>query len=357
MAVNQETLMAGEPQGILIRITDPNLQVYLQKYPFASGPDPETNNHCRHAISRSIETRQAGLPGGVISLKEDEIKWSFEESSRLETMMEKVGIDGSERQILIEEYKWKVAFIPRNIKRVLVIGCGSGEELLFVHSVCPSASITAIDLRDILKPEIKKLLKVDFICGNIYDLHDNLSSSFDLIFSNHTFEHMYDPYGMLSFCAQVPSSFVAALPMDMARDAVFSKIILNFALDPAKIHPLDFIKIDAGHPWKTNETDLRTTLTAAGFTDIKLYARYDHISRTFTGGRKKFKVQKYIGYLLNRLILGTMRSVMKIIFPKAMPEMLVRLFFSFENRLWFGSNRLKNTFAPEVLIIADKLDG
>jgi SAM-dependent methyltransferase len=347
--------MAGEVPAVLIRIPEPQLQVYLQNHPFASGPDPEANDRSRRAIEQHLELRPAGRPASVRYLKDEEIKLAPEEDSRLAMMMDQLGIAKKEKQRLIEDYLWKAAFIPRKAKSVLVLGCGNGEELLFIRAVLPLSTITAIDLKENLKPGLKELLKISFYCCNIGNLPEVLPSGFDLIYSNHVLEHMYDPEAILTLLGKFGKSLVSALPMDGAQSAPFARKIAELARTSDKLHPLDVIMLDGGHPWKTNETDLHSTLTEAGFSNIRFYGRAHHLSRTFRGGRNLFIAQRLLGSWLHRLILGTLRSLLKLIFPHNPPEMVIKIFFAGENRLWFGANRLKNRFAPEVLIVAETL--
>lgn len=340
--------------GVLIRITDPELRVYLQHYPFANGPDPETNRCCWKAVNANLEIRPGGDPASLTLIRGDQITLSREEGFRIDTLMEKAGLNPQEKQRLIREYTWKMAFIPRNAKNVLVIGCGNGDELLFLHSVLPDAIITAVDFEETLRPSIKNLIDINFIRRNIYDLHHDMMPPFDFIFANHVLEHMYDPDTTLHLFSQVSNSLVAILPMDGAQDAVFAKRFLKVVKQKHRLHPLDFIMFDAGHPWKTNPTDLKNTLINAGYTDIQLFQRSDHIAREFEGGQESFKIQKLIGCGLNKLIFGTMHNLLKIFFPTTVPKTFLNLFFALNRRLWFGSNRLKNLFSPEVLIVAKK---
>jgi len=351
---SKNTLTEGNFTGVLIRITDPELQVYLQNYPFASGPDLKTDRRCRQAISGNLEIRPCGAPVSSTFIQGDRLTLSQEERFRLNTLMEKVGLGLQEKQKLLREYIWKMAFIPRKAKNVLVIGCGVGDELLFIHSVLPEAIITAVDFEEKLRPLIKKLININFIRGNVNGLYHDIMTSFDLIFSNHVLEHMYDPEAILRFFAQISNSLVAILPMDAAQDAVFANWILKVIQQKRRLHQLDFIKIDAGHPWKTNQADLKITLSHAGYTEIQFFLRSDHIAREFEGDEESFRIKKLIGCCLNKLIFGTMGNILKICFPGALPETFLKLFFALENRLWFGSNRLKNMFAPEVLIVANK---
>jgi ubiquinone/menaquinone biosynthesis C-methylase UbiE len=351
---SKSTLTEESFPGVLIRITDPELQVYLQNYPFASGPELKTNRRCRQEISANLEIRPSGDPVGLTLIQGDRITLSQQESFRLDTLMEKAGLSLQEKQKLLREYIWKMAFIPRKTKNVLVIGCGLGDELLFIHSVLPEAIITAVDFEEKLRPLIKKLININFIRCNVNDLCQDIMTSFDLIFSNHVLEHMYDPEAILRCFAQVSNSLVAVLPMDGAQDAVFAKWILKVIRQKHRLHELDFIKIDAGHPWKTNQADLKISLSNAGYTEIQFFLRSDHIAREFEGGEESFRIQKLIGCCLNKLIFGTMRNILKIFFPGALPKTSLKLFFALENRLWFGSNTLKNRFAPEILIVANK---
>src|ERR1700709_1506549 len=55
-----ESLPARGVPGIQIRVTDPALQAYLQRYPFASGPDETMNLRAGVVVSENIFFRDAG---------------------------------------------------------------------------------------------------------------------------------------------------------------------------------------------------------------------------------------------------------------------------------------------------------
>ncbi|HEV2619324.1 MAG TPA: hypothetical protein VGU23_05235, partial [Acidobacteriaceae bacterium] len=123
------------------------------------------------------------------------------------------------------------------------------------------------------------------------------------------------------------------------------------AIASKSIHPLDAAYLDAGHPWKTNPADLKQTMERAGFRDVLLYQRANHLARPTAGSRTHLEATKRRLIRLHRISFGLSRPLLKAFFPSRVPRALTKLFYALERRVSFGANRLANSHAQEAFVI------
>lgn len=89
-------------------------------------------------------------------------------------------------------------FFSKNIKSILLGGCGTGKEAAEYAELLPDMEITAIDLSKaslgyaIRKCEELEINNVKFLHGDILHL-DKINKKFDLVLSNGVIHHMKDP--------------------------------------------------------------------------------------------------------------------------------------------------------------------
>jgi SAM-dependent methyltransferase len=341
-----------------LTIEEADICAYLQVNPAAAGPDIEMNARCRRAICEHLAIRRHSYvaPPKVSRLKPQETQLTNEQLKRLGYLMDEVSIPAATRSKMIDDFGWEANLVPSGAKNVLVIGCGKGEELLFLSAVLPDTRITALDYRDELSPALKQATGVRLIVGNMNEILPDLNQEFDLISSNHTLEHLYKPAETLAALASVlrpGGALISTLPMDGMSSNPFL-VDVKRAVDRKNSHPLDIVYLDAGHPWKTNPADLVATLMEAGFEHPQLYQREKHLSRVANGGEQQLRRGLAIGKVLHTLTFRLSREVLKVVFPKNPPRAVSRILLAAELRLWFGTNRLKNTFMQEVLVRARK---
>jgi len=229
-------------------------------------------------------------------------------------------------------------------------------ELIFLRAILPEARITAIDYHDSIIPEVKKIVGVAFLEGDM-DLHlSSLTGGYDLIFSNHTLEHLYMPDEITQNFHRLLApggNLISTLPMDGNPGTPFLGKVARIAA-AKDFHPLDLVFLDAGHPWKTNGPDLNQTLSAAGFNQITIYQRSNHLSRYVAGNRLQFDAGKYLGHALHALFFGVPRTLAKIFVPEKAQTGFSRILLAVERRVWFGTGNLKNHFTEEALVHASK---
>jgi len=346
--------------GIQIEISDPRLQAYLQRYPFASGPDLEMNRRGVEVVSAGIRLRPAGRRVVPTLLKPDEARLSTEETVRAVALMDVIGMSEEKKLVHLNDFGWEANLVPRDTKSVLVIGCGNGVELIFLRAVLPQARITAMDYYKKLLPGLEAAVGVTFFDGDVGKLLPQLGREFDLVFSNHTMEHLYDPNKILRTLANLlitGGHILSILPMMGFEGTPYLKRVwrhlARLAKDPsAKIHPLELVYFDPGHPWKTNPDDIAATLTDSGFSDVRIYQRDSHRSRPLQLPPGQYVSRRRRETWLNRLLLGTPRRLLIWLFPRKVPAALPRLYHALERRLPLATNMMINRYTEEALFLA-----
>jgi len=337
-------------------VVDTDLQAYLQRWPFATGPDPAKNRAGREAIRQVLQARPSGTAPEVMLLGPEQTLLPVHERRRLQEIFRILQMDEARQRTLNNDFAWEANLVSRSARKVLVVGCGDGMELLFLRAILPDASITAIDYHDSLTPEVKGVVGLAFLEGDIHLHLNSLVSDYDLIFSNHTLEHLYNPDEKIQslYRLLVPGgSLISTLPMDANPGSPFLHKVARMTA-AKNFHPLDLVFLDAGHPWKTNAFDLNRTLREAGFSHIKIYQRARHLSRYVAGGRLRFETGKNAGLVLHALFFGIPRTLAKLFFPEKVPPGMCRILLALERRVWFGSNNLKNHYTEEAAIHAIK---
>lgn len=340
-----------------LTVKDPAVQAYLQRYPSAVGPDNAMNARCCREIGENLALRpKPSMAATVVRLKPYETQLTAEQMVRLEQVMNESEVPVADRAEMINDFAWEANLVPRDVKDILVIGCGDGKELMFLRAVLPEAKITALDYTDSVPPARKRATGVRFFQGDMQALLSGFEQEFDLISSNHTLEHLYTPNEVLSMLVRIlhpHGSLISALPMDGMATNPFLAQARDVA-SKKEVYPLDIVYLDAGHPWKTNPDDLNATLQEVGFEPPQLYQREEHLSRCRKGNEKQLKTGLAVGKVLHLFVFRLPRSLVKLIFPQNPPKLLARCMLAAERRLWFGTNRLKNAYMPEVLLLARK---
>jgi SAM-dependent methyltransferase len=358
----------GEPRpargapGVQIRVTDPALQAYLQRYPFASGPDETMNLRAGVVVSENIFFREAGSEVETTLLSPGETQLPSLEMERVRELFVRIGMSAADREVYRNDFEWEANLLPRGARNVLVIGCGDGIELLFLRAVLPEAQITAIDYHDSLLPGVFDALGMTFLEGDMHGHLRSLEPVYDLIFSNHTLEHLYDPDRTLAILASLlvrGGSVLSILPMNSQPGSPYLQRTHQFiekraSEADARIPMLDLVYIELGHPWKTNPSDIFATLMRAGFEDVRIFQRRDHLCRPTRASRAELERKRKSVIFLNSAMIAPVHFVAKMLFPGGVPLRLRKLIFAVERRLPFGTNRSANALSEEALFLCRK---
>jgi len=347
-------------RAIQIPIDDPALQAYLQKYPFG-GPNLDLNALARREVAARMYLRPEARAVEIVLLKPAQTRLAFEEENRVVALLGSIGLNEEQKRTHLNDFAWEANMLPRDAKNVLVIGCGDGIELLFLRAALPGARITALNYHQSLLPGVQEKTGISFVAGDMNKLLPTFKSEYDLVYSNHTLEHLYSPDETLKVIANliVPQGrMVSVLPMVGRKGAPFLEKLREFLSkrdrkESAEIHPMEAVFFDFGHPWKTNPDDLAATLERAGLGSARLYQREEHLARSVQTSAKKFHAKRERMVLSNRLFWGPVEALAMLL-PKLLSEKAARYVLAAERRLFLGTLHVMNEFSEEVLFVAQK---
>ncbi len=344
--------VAIDPQPALILAFRDEQQIgYMQTYAFPNGPSRDINAAILASLPDVVSVRRPTQPCLIERRSAEELRPRPEVEARVRSVLAGWGLSGSDQAAAIDRFAWKTTEIPPDAKSILDIGCGDGIELVFLHAAAPNARITAVDLKDELRAGIRRLPAIRFKPAYIVDYLESETETFDLVFSNHVIEHLYDPdriCALLRRRLDPGGKMLAALPLDGVASSFWAK-----AND--KKHwrsSLAAAELDLGHPWKTTPSDLRETLQAAGFCDVRCVQRQGRLNAAIAGEEPELAAREARGRTLHRLVFGPLRWAAAGLFGASPPDPLVKLICALERRVWFGGNNVKNSVAPEMLVEA-----
>jgi SAM-dependent methyltransferase len=342
--------------GFQISVTDPGMQAFLQKWPFLCSPDPEMNRLGAAAIVRGLHIRQTGHEPRRVLLSTELSTLSVQEQERVLAFFNALQISTERRRQIMDDFAWEANMAPRDANNVLIVGCGDGAEMVFLRAVLPKADFMALNYVDLLTPAMKEVVRTKLMVGDMHAHFDQLAGGYDLITSNHTLEHMYDPDKTLAALYRLlrpGGTLISTLPLDGTVDSPFRQVVKR-VVDTKRVHPIDMVFLDAGHPWKTNPADLNQALTSVGFESIALYQRVSKITRQVAGGRQKLDSSRKIGLFLHAMCFGLPHAFGRLLPEGKIQILYTRVLLRLERVVWFGTNSLKNRYTEETLFQARK---
>jgi SAM-dependent methyltransferase len=342
--------------AVRIQIDDPALQAYIQQHPFLTGPDREVNRRALQAVRASVRVSESArhvpiraLPAAELALPERQERAACE-------LLRAVGLTEAAVEHARRDFGWRAAPVPPDASSILCLGSGAGEELAFLRARAPAARIVVLDYVAKLRPGLQAAVKAEFLqCDLVGELgaRDDLH---DVVFSNHTLEHLFEPDRVLRLIARrlrEGGMLVAGLPLDGDAGTPFQGDVVRMARGAARLHPLDLGVFDAGHPWKTNAADLGETLEAAGFAEVAITQRADEPHRAFADTpHARPGLPRPVLEALYRGLFAPGRRMLRAMLGARAPHVVCRGFVAIERRVPFGAGRLKNGFAPDVVVRA-----
>lgn len=331
-----------------IEIADKDVQAYLQRHPFGIGSHPDLNRKAFRDLRQGLRVRPLAEETHWQTADPTALSLSSVEVASIESWFERLKVEDSQQRWAWRSLAWKLMKVPRNAGSVLSIGCGGGTELVVIRALLPEATLFAVDFDDKVPPKTKDALRLRFFREHFNTFLSRNEGLFDLVFCNHVLEHLYEPEVTLELVRRSlkpNGSLIAGLPMEGCSDGVFAASMRRIVCKASGLHILDVGVLDAGHAWKTNPSDLRSTLERQGFDQIDLRVCQARVSLRSIFARK-------IGVFLYACSFGIARKAARLFPSEFAPAALVRLFLAAERRCWFGANRLKNAFAKEVLVRA-----
>lgn len=337
-------------------LTDPALQAYVQQHPFLTGPDRDLNRLALHAvrgsIALSVSTRHMPIRRRPIA----ELSLPVAQEQAACDLLRSIGITAAEVEHARRDYSWRAAPVPPDTASILCLGSGTGEELAFLRARAPAARIVVLDYVSKLRPGLAQAARTEFVqCDLVAELEAR-DERHDVVFSNHTLEHLFEPDRVLRLIARrlrEGGLLVSGLPLDGDASTPLHDDVVAMSSAAGSLHALDMGVFDAGHPWKTNAGDLTESLTAAGFADVVIVQREDEPHRAFadlSGARPG--LPRPVLEAAYRAVFSPARRLLRAIFRSGAPHAVCRGLVALERRVPFGAGRLKNGFSPDVLVCA-----
>ena len=337
--------------AVLLKVPGATMHRYMQQYPYASGPDEAHNRQCLEILRASITFRNATHT--AVIPEEGEASFSDEELRRATVFLTSLGQSPRNITRTRDDFVWRVKPISPHVRTVLSLGCGDGSELAVLRVILPHARIDAIDWVQKISPRGVQELGVNFEVADFNDLLSVQKRQYDVIFTNHVLEHLYDPDATLQGLRQwlQPGGvLVSALPLDADPQRPYVHDMMRLLESPDRIRLTDLDLIDLGHPWKTNLEDVCSTMHQAGFSKVRLLQRTLHVSRMTPGGHAACRRMTQWGRMAGSLVFGLPRTALKL--HGDAPLRARKILYGLETRLLVGRSRLKNLLAPEVLAVA-----
>ena len=345
--------------AVRMGVQDPRLQEYIQRYPFLTGPNEDTNLRAFGELRKGIRTTTSQGEFAIETYPHADLGLSKEQNDIACGILKSVGLDEAAVQEAEHDFAWRSKLIPENCTSVLCLGSGSGEELAFLRARAPHARIVVMDYVKKVWPGLLEALQAEFIqCDLVAELQTQ-PNQYDAVFSNHTLEHQFDPDKVLRLIHQrlvTGGVLVSGMPMDAAQSIPLWSLVEERCSAPSKLHLIDMGLLDPGHPWKTNAADLHNTLQMSGYSKIRLLQRSDVPYRTpKTQASANSNFYKPVLQFLHVGALDAVRLGIRAMFKTTVPLVVRRTLVALERRVPFGANRLKNRYAPDIVFSATKV--
>ena len=352
--------------AFLVRIADPAHQEYMQMWPNLNGPNVELNRELRGLWLDSFEVRELRAVPYTHEQSSAPLRDMISEADRaaIEDAFTRLGVEQREIDRAIDLWGWKVARAPRGAKRILSVGCGVGHELVVLRALFPEAELHGVDYRNCVPPEWQEQLRVTKLQSEAIETYLGARPrAFDLVFSNHTLEHMAEPDKILQLIHEalvIGGACVSAVPLEGDWSNPFYGYLSDIALGRSELDPqLDLDWSNPSHFWKTNPSDVAATLCSAGFANISVLTRAQYPAYTpDKRGRpvhvSRLRRKQVVGQAVEHATLRYLRRALRLAYPNEIPNLATRAYFSAASRLWFGRHRMLIQCLHELLFVAER---
>jgi 2-polyprenyl-3-methyl-5-hydroxy-6-metoxy-1,4-benzoquinol methylase len=340
-----------------------NLEHICQSYPFLNSIDNANNLSLIESLYSlsvnkiSVETESASsiIWESYNEIKTDAIYKFFEEIRYISDSINFAFKKWAKESIT--KFLWKFENINCYAKNVLSIGCGDGEELFFLRFKYPNAVIDAVDWRCTANLEDLSKLKINFFEQDIYTYLEENKDRYDLIFSNHVLEHSYNVeylLGLINYSLRRDGFLASSLPLITQIHTEYYNFLKKvFYQKKTKLKQIEGALYDLGHPWKTNEFDLKETLIRNNFKEIKIFANSTKCLLHQNVEIRKFSNIANRMFFLNKIFFLPLRHLINKLFSNNINYWIMKIYLAFNRRIFFGDNRIAN-FVPEVFFFCRK---
>jgi 2-polyprenyl-3-methyl-5-hydroxy-6-metoxy-1,4-benzoquinol methylase len=344
--------------SVRMKVRDPRLQGYVQQYPFLTGPDEKANLLAFAEIRDGLQVDTSPTQPVINKRLHADLALSLEQKNAAKNFLRSVGLVDAAIEQADHDFGWRVKHIPEACKSILCLGIGTGEELAFLRARAPNARIVAMDYVQKSWPGLMQHLHAEFVqCDLVAELSSH-TNQYDVVFSNHTLEHQFDPdmvLGLIHKNLNAGGMLVSGMPLDADPAVPLLNLVRELGLRPSTLHLIDMGLLDPGHPWKSNAADIHTTLQKCGFSQIQITQRADVPYRTpktqtsAASVKYKLALAKWHERTFNFL-----RTIIRTLFKPGVPLAIRKTFIAIERRSPLGANRLKNRYAPDIVFSATK---
>ncbi len=344
--------------AFLVHLVDRGHQKHIQRNPLLVGQLP-LSKELREAWFAHFEIRKPlGTPFSQesIDVQLDKLVSPQDRAAIIETCA-LIGLDETAADSIINTWGWKIARAPRGARRILAIGCSVGNEFVVLRALFPNAELNGVDYDVAIPTQWRRALRL----GDLQEQHleEYLAAhreSFDLVFSNHTLEHVSTPNETLRLVREALVSggiCVSALPLEGDISNPFYDDLLSIAEGRRKFDPqLDIEFISPSHAWKTNREDLASTLRAAGFSDIHILTRVNYPTSGQALHVSTFHRRQVLGGFLERTTLRYLRRGLRWMYPGDLPYPATKIYYAIASRCWFSRMRMVHHLTHEVVFTA-----
>jgi SAM-dependent methyltransferase len=343
--------------ALIIRVPDRSLQAYIQQYPFFTGPNEVMNRRCFAAATSGVELRKS------LSIRTPEPlepSMFFEEPairSSARTVMSLAGLATHDADIRLESRAWKVCLVPQEARTVLALGCGEGDEIAALRARLPKAELLGLDWTNKVSPGLLEAAAASFEYGDFNELLARKKGEFDAVFSNHVIEHSFEPSELLNAIHQAlrPRGWlISALPLDgESGNPVYQELLL--LLNKCQgLERVDSLLLAAGHPYKTNASELCDRLVAAGFKLARVMYRPWQPTLFNSVDARSLDLRRTAHMKVYRRTLGLLNSSLRAALGAEMPLKLLRLLAAIDSRAPFGIIRMHTHLSREGIVVAQR---
>lgn len=339
-------------------------EAYWQRFPFG-GPVHRFNQRLLHELRAGMLAPNY-LEGASHSSSYTDFYFGLEEATQHCHLFWTENRDLAQAFQLEPSFIWKFEALRRKLakhpcKKMLVLGVGGGLELVLLRALWPNAEIHALDWASSCDRSILSSTDTRLIVGNVFEELHRLQHEYDIIFSHHFIEHLYNPLALLS---QVNSlllpygHLVSGLPL-MLESSAYREMVRDMISANKEIRLLDLSFLDIGHPLKTSRAGLAVLLAKAGFTDIsylscpQMAVRSIKVSSSSLGSQQaeQLKIYKHFVQPIKDILSGLIEAMMASNVPGW--KLLLKAALSLEKRVFrSASGSSIANYAHDVLVIA-----
>jgi SAM-dependent methyltransferase len=343
--------------AIRTRVDDAALQAYIQRYPFLTGPDARSNVRALAAVREGTRvTDYADAPSPIRQFN-TELMMTPDENAAAAAFLRQAGMREGAIAHATLDFSWRAARIPAGCRSMLCLGSGGGEELAFVRARAPRARLVVWDYAEKASTALLRAVNAQYKACDLVPALQDCDDKFEVVFSNHTLEHLFDPDRVLRLIHERLTNggvLVSGLPLDADASVPHHRQVAALARSAATIRAIDLGLFDAGHPWKTSVADLRATLIDVGFTGVKIVQRADLPFRAPAYPAAAGYGPSALDRAMYHATFGPMRQLLGAALGDATPRLLCRVLVAAERRVPFGGGRMKNGGSPDVVVTAVK---